>query len=255
MGAADEPGATAQRSRIDGHPRCGSCWSAVFLAGVAAIVIARWWTGTGYQEPPLGLPDAGGFTAIGLPIAQFVHDMAGIAVVGLLFVPVRCMRVRVDRRARAPAPDAMAARWAWVWAGSTLAWIVLTMSDLVGLPVGRLPERARRAGHRAGHRSGADADRHAVGCRRDRAVRRAADAPRRDLRRPGAGDRGAAAQCAHRPCRASQLLRRRRGGLAVHIAAPSLWVGGLLALVVHLRAFPDQLQQAVPRFSAAACSA
>src|SRR6478609_4684952 len=32
----------------------------------------------------------------------------------------------------------------------------------------------------------------------------------------------------------------------------TLWVGGLLALVVHLRRFPDELRRAVPRFSAAA---
>jgi hypothetical protein len=40
--------------------------------------------------------------------------------------------------------------------------------------------------------------------------------------------------------------------LAVHLAAASAWVGGLLALVVHLRRFPDELRRALPRFSAAA---
>jgi putative copper resistance protein D len=38
----------------------------------------------------------------------------------------------------------------------------------------------------------------------------------------------------------------------VHIVAASIWVGGLLGLIVHLRRYPDQLRQAVPRFSAAA---
>ena len=40
--------------------------------------------------------------------------------------------------------------------------------------------------------------------------------------------------------------------LGVHLAAAAIWVGGLLALVVHLRRFPDELRRAVPRFSAAA---
>jgi putative copper resistance protein D len=40
--------------------------------------------------------------------------------------------------------------------------------------------------------------------------------------------------------------------LAVHLAAAAIWVGGLLALVIHLRPFPEQLQGAVRRFSAAA---
>jgi len=37
--------------------------------------------------------------------------------------------------------------------------------------------------------------------------------------------------------------------LVVHLVAAAIWVGGLLALVVHLRSFPDQLRIAVPRFS------
>ena len=40
--------------------------------------------------------------------------------------------------------------------------------------------------------------------------------------------------------------------LGVHIIAASIWVGGLLGLIVHLRRYPDQLRQAVPRFSASA---
>jgi putative copper resistance protein D len=40
--------------------------------------------------------------------------------------------------------------------------------------------------------------------------------------------------------------------LAVHIVAAALWAGGLLALIVHLRAYPAQLAAAVPRFSTAA---
>jgi putative copper resistance protein D len=40
--------------------------------------------------------------------------------------------------------------------------------------------------------------------------------------------------------------------LAVHVVAASLWVGGLLALILHLRPFPVALKAAVPRFSVAA---
>src|SRR6478609_753287 len=56
------------------------------LAGLAAIVVARWATGTGYAPAPFGLPDPGQLTAIGLPVAQYVHELAGVAVVGLLFL-------------------------------------------------------------------------------------------------------------------------------------------------------------------------
>ena len=64
------------------------------LAGLLAILITRWWTGAGYVPTPLGLPDPGLVTAVGLPVAQFVHEIAGIAVVGLLFLRAvtRCWR-------------------------------------------------------------------------------------------------------------------------------------------------------------------
>jgi putative copper resistance protein D len=38
----------------------------------------------------------------------------------------------------------------------------------------------------------------------------------------------------------------------VHIVAATLWAGGLLALIVHLRRFPELLRDVLPRFSAAA---
>jgi putative copper resistance protein D len=40
--------------------------------------------------------------------------------------------------------------------------------------------------------------------------------------------------------------------LAVHLAAAAIWVGGLLALVIHLRPFPELLTGAVHRFSVTA---
>jgi putative copper resistance protein D len=230
--------------------------AAVFLAGVAAIVIARWWTGTGYQEPPLGLPDAGGLTAIGLPIVQFVHDMAGIAVVGLLFV--RCLSGLGHSgfgSSAVPAHQhlmAMAVRWAWLWAGSTLAWIVLTMSDLVGVPVVRLRERA---------------DVLAIVLGTDRVLTQIATLwVAVAIALFGARLSTVAATSGVLVLAIAALLPSALTGhaghhnysdvavvaLAVHITAASLWVGGLLALAVHLRAFPDRLQYAVPRFSAAA---
>src|SRR3954471_14195329 len=54
--------------------------AAAAMAGVLAILIARWWTATGYQPAPVGLPDAGPLTSIGLPVAQFGQRLAGVAV-------------------------------------------------------------------------------------------------------------------------------------------------------------------------------
>ncbi|TRW43061.1 hypothetical protein FJ693_19155 [Georgenia yuyongxinii] len=41
-------------------------------------------------------------------------------------------------------------------------------------------------------------------------------------------------------------------GVVLHVPAVALWGGGLLAVVVHLRRWPDVLAVALPRFSAAA---
>jgi putative copper resistance protein D len=146
----------------------------------------------------------------------------------------------------------MAVRWAWVWAGSTLAWIVLTMSDLVGVPVSSLPERA---------------DVLAIVLGTDRVLTQIATLwVAVAIALFGTRLSTTAATSGVLVVAIAALLPSALTGhaghhnysdvavvaLAVHIAAASLWVGGLLALVVHLRAFPDQLQHTVPRFSAAA---
>src|SRR6476661_1325224 len=112
----------------------------ILFAGVLAILIARWWTGTGYEPAPLGLPDPGLLTAIGLPFAQYVHEIAGVAVVGLLFL--RCVALPGPATPATSHLLEMAARWAWLWVGSTVAWVVFTLSELIGVPVTGLLERA-----------------------------------------------------------------------------------------------------------------
>jgi putative copper resistance protein D len=199
---------------------------------------------------PLGLPDPGLLTSVGLPVAQYVHEIAGVAVVGLLFV--RC--------AALPGPDTpasrhllrMAARWAWLWVAGTVAWIVLTMSDLTGAPVSGLLDRADVLLTVAGT---------------DRVLAELATLWVALLialfadRMSGAGIRWAVLVIA-----TAALLPSALNGhaghhssptlamvvLAVHLAASAVWVGGLLTLIVHLRPFRQQLQTALPRFSTAA---
>src|SRR6476619_4694834 len=111
----------------------------ILFAGLLAILIARWWTGTGYEPVPLGLPDPGLLTSVGLPAVQFVHEIAGVAVVGLFFL--RCVALPGRDTPASRHLLVMAARWSWLWVGSTALWIVLTMSDLTGTPVTGLVDR------------------------------------------------------------------------------------------------------------------
>ncbi len=224
----------------------------VVVAGVAAIVLARWWTGTGYTALLFGLPDPGQLTSFGLPSAQFVHELAGIAVVGLLFVAAIGLGADESAgRARRHLAE-LVARWAWVWVGSTAAWIVFTVSDLTGVPILRLP---------------ADTDLVLIVLHSDRVLAQivtlwvalvlALFGERLVGRlQVGAGlllAIGAllpSALTGHAGHHDSPVLAATV--LGVHIVAASVWVGGLLALVIHLRSFPDQLRAALPRFSVAA---
>jgi len=243
-------------SRVEEHsdvrrvPASRILLAAMLFSGVLAILIARWWTGTGYVPPPLGLPDPGLLTAVGLPTAQYVHEMAGVAVVGLLFL--RCAALPGPTTPGGQQLVTMAARWAWLWVGSTVAWIVFTMSELTGAPVTGLLEQADVLLMVAGT---------------DRVLAELATLWVALLialfadRVQGAGSRWAVLVVA-----TAALLPSALNGhaghhssptlamtvLAVHLAASAVWVGGLLALVVHLRPFHDELRRALPRFSTAA---
>ena len=222
----------------------------LLLAGVAAIIVARWLTGTGYQPAPFGLTDPGQVTAVGLPIAQFVHEMAGVAVVGLLFL--RCFLISPTAESAHRHLNGMATRWGWLWVGSTLVWIVLTISELTGLPVTDLPNNLEVVGIVLGvNRVLAELATLWV------ALAIALFAGRL-TGRAGTGAALVLATAALLP----SALNGHAGhhnysevavvSLGVHLVAAAVWVGGLLALVVHLRGFPDQLRPAVRRFSAIA---
>ncbi len=223
---------------------------AVLLAGAGAVVWARWWTGTGYQSALFGLPDTGQLTAIGLPLAQFVHELAGIAVVGLLFLC--CLMARSDNSSARQRLLTLASRWGWVWAGSTVVWIVFTMSELIGTPVATLPAHGESVWIVLGtSRLSSEIATAWV------ALAMALFGPRLTGGWPcwlglllTTAAMLPAALTGHASHHASPLLASVT--LAIHVAASSIWVGGLLALTVHLRLFPEQLRASVARFSAAA---
>ena len=230
-------------------------WSRVLLlgilsAGLLAVLVARWWTGTGYVPSPLGLPDAGQLTSIGLPAAQFVQEVAGVAVVGVLFV--RCLSMPDSADPAAGHLLAVAARWAWLWVAATLSWLILTASELTGLPVVELPHHA---------------DLLLVVARTDRMVAEmvtlwvalaVALFAARLSTRASAIVALAAATAALLPSALTGHAGHHESpavaviALAVHVVASAVWVGGLLALIIHLRPFPERLRAALPLFSSVA---
>ena len=215
-----------------------------FLAGLLAILVGRWWTGTGYVAAPAGLPDPGWVTAVGLPVAQHTHEIAGITVVGLLFL--RCAALPASTGPGGAHLLEMAARWAWIWVAGTVAWITLTVSELTGAPVDdllRSPDLVLAA---------AGTDRVLA----EMATLWVALAVALFVGRLPTAPPVAALLLAATAALLPSALTGHAGhhdsptiamlALAVHLAAAAAWVGGLLALVVHLRPFPDELRRASP---------
>lgn len=240
------PPAPAAPWRPDGRTVIG----AVLLAGAAGVGAARWWTGSGYSPVLAGLPDPGPVTALGLPIAQYLHELAAVAVVGLLFL--RCIAGRAGDGAGGRHLAAVTAAWAWVWAAGTLAWIVFTMSDLIGVPVWKLGGQVDlivivSGTNRVLSETATFWVALAVAMFGARARRRPAATALLVL---AAAALLPAALTGHASHHASPVLASF--ALAVHVVAAAVWVGALLALVVHLRAFPAQLAETLPRFSTAA---
>ncbi len=222
---------------------------AAALAGVLAIVGVRWWTDTGYQPAPAALPDAGPLTSLGLPVTQFVQRIAGIAVVGLLFL-------RTMMSGRSPAAGAhlavMTVRWATVWAVGTGAWIAFTLSFLIGVPVTGLPANLDAALVLLGSQQ--------------LLAQLAGLWVALLIALFGSRVSGAFGSAALLVVAAAALLPGALTGhaghhgnplaamtaLGLHVVTAAVWVGGLLALVVHLRRYPVDLLRVLPGFSTAA---
>lgn len=174
-------------------------------------------------------------TAMGLPVTQFVHEMAGVAVVGLIFLrAVSLSRVTEPARAHLAA---ITVRWAWLWAGSTLAWIAFTLSDVIGTGLGDL------LGHADAVVAVSGTDRVLAEC----ATLWVALA----VALFGARLSGSAAMSAAGHQRRGLLPSALTGhagyhpspgvamvALGLHLVGAAIWIGGLLTLVAHLRGFP-----------------
>ncbi len=225
-------------------------------AASAALVAALMLSGGRPRPAPDGLPDAGLLTGWALPLAKVAFDVAAIATIGCLLVAA----VLVGAADRTGRPDGRlspvslratraASRWAAGWCASTVAVLVLSLSDIVGVPVGGPLSRATLGNliwtvpmSRALLLTGF-ACLFLVGL------------ARRTLTRSGAGSLLVLAVAALLPvlftghAATSPDHDLATSSLVVHVVAASLWVGGLLALLVYARSDRRVLATALPRFS------
>ncbi|MFI7134950.1 cytochrome c oxidase assembly protein [Nonomuraea sp. NPDC050153] len=115
------------------HASARTYAGAAVAAGVVVLVVVLRFGGAIKPEIP-GLPTAGPLTEWGLPLARFCYDLCAVGCVGTLTAALL---------APASSPESLACRraagrWALGWALATALSYVLTLSNLIPLPVGAL---------------------------------------------------------------------------------------------------------------------
>lgn len=114
----------------------------VVLAGAViaavAVTLAATWAGGGAAVRIPGIPDAGAVTSWGLPVARTVADAAAVATVGALLLVVVLLpdgKRLGEAQLRYLVWAAFAAS---LWATASAAALVFTLSDLFAQPVSRV---------------------------------------------------------------------------------------------------------------------
>lgn len=239
-----------------GPPATGVVVSGVVAAllGLHAVLLLALVVGGGRPAPAApGLPDAGTLTGWGLPVARLATDLAAVGAVGtLLFAAV----LSPSSDGRLTAAGLRAARaaswWALGWAAAAAVGALLTVSSLYGVPVSALPPSSL-----VNFVTDIDSGRAAAGAVglallvALTARRSCRTAPAALLLVLGLGATVLPALLAgHSAAAANHALAT--GSLSVHVVSATLWVGGLLALVVQGRGTSSALAPAAARFSAIA---
>ena len=124
----------------------------VALAGTALGVLGLALVLAGGRPSPSGpgLPDAGALTGWTLPTARLLANLAAVGCVGTLLTGAVLAPAGPGRLGDGPAEAVRAARlWAIGWAAAAVLTLILTVSDVAGLPVSHLASsdlaRAARA--------------------------------------------------------------------------------------------------------------
>jgi cytochrome c oxidase assembly factor CtaG/putative copper export protein len=233
-------GRTARRS-----PR-----SWLLLAPVAALaaMVLTLMAGGGAPEPPAaGLPDPGLVTGWGVPVSRLVLDLSAVAVIGALVTALLLPQTRFDEAAR---PLLRAAGWAaGLWAASAALLLLLTISDILGVP----PPEVLGSGRLSGYAWEVSQGRGlllAVAC----GVLLTAYT-RWTRTRVGVSVLLAVAVTGLLPLlfsghsAAASDHDLATSSLVVHVLAASVWVGGLVGVLTLLWRSPRTLAEVLPRYS------
>jgi len=232
----------------------------VVIAGLAASVVAAYFSGA-VASPPGGLNDAGPVVRWSLPLVRVVHDVAAALTVGALMLAVtmipgktRAASAALEEPRRAAAYRVATAA-AFVWAIAGVVGLVFSFADMAGLPLSHPGFGAELAGAvwpienlRVSLISAAAAFVVASGA--SLAMARSVGVALTVLALFGVVVLGLTGHAG-----GSADHETAVNALAVHLLAATLWVGGLLALVVLRPTLGAALPAVTRRYSAVALTA
>ncbi|MDH2425468.1 cytochrome c oxidase assembly protein [Sphaerisporangium sp. TRM90804] len=96
------------------------------------VLVGAMWFGGAWPRPEIpGLPSAGTLTTLGLPLVRAFHDVCAVVTIGILLTAV----VLTDDGETRHRVTRAAGLWAVGWAGAAVLTALLTLSDLLGLPL------------------------------------------------------------------------------------------------------------------------
>ncbi|HUP99644.1 MAG TPA: cytochrome c oxidase assembly protein [Aeromicrobium sp.] len=111
-------------------------FGAAFAAAAVALVVALWLGGGAPQPTPLGLPDAGALVGWALPLVSLASRLAAIATIGFLVLATFLVPNRGDEvEGLSVVAVSRASVAAACWSGGSLLLYVLTVADVFGRPL------------------------------------------------------------------------------------------------------------------------
>jgi putative copper resistance protein D len=230
-------------------PRLAGAGGVVALGALLTLGVLVAAALLGGAATPSELSDPGPLTRWGLLVSRTAYDLAAIGTLGVLLVSV----VLLPRADGVFGPDAArlvrwVSWWAGAWAVTAVATVLLTLSKVAGIPVADvlapdvLPLVLDLEVTRSLLSSAWLAALVAVGARMTRSP-----ATGVLLLLTAVGALVLPAITGH--ARHGDLVVVTATSLALHVVAAAAWVGGLAALVVHLRRSEVALAVALPRYS------
>jgi cytochrome c oxidase assembly factor CtaG/putative copper export protein len=224
--------------------------AAALVVGIAAMVVAGLAGGALREQVIPGLSDAGTLTRWALPVARFVMEAGGTLTVGVL------LGAAVLLPSNRGVLDPQAIRYlrgaSWIaaaWAAGAGATLIFTVSDILGIPVGKVVGGSELSSYVGQLPQGTALMFVVLLAALIALLARTAATP------GSAAGLLVLALVALLPppltghSSSSPNHELAISGLAMHILALSPWVGGLLLLVWHATHDGDHLGVAVGRFS------